>query len=128
MAIDDVTEACGVLRPVHDQAAGADGISCSSRSRPGSGPTRRTPTIDSARSLHERIKLPNLMVKIPATAAGVPAIEKMISEGRNINVTLIFSLERYGDVIEAYPLSGLRGLGLHGWRPVAESTAWRRSS
>ena len=63
-------------------------------------------TISAARHLHETIDRPNLMVKIPATAAGVPAIRQMISEGRNINVTLIFSLERYGDVMEAY-LSGL---------------------
>ena len=46
--------------------------------------------------------MPNLLVKIPATEAGVPAIRQMISEGRNINVTLIFSIERYGEVIEAY--------------------------
>jgi transaldolase len=66
-------------------------------------------TIASARNLHERIHLPNLLVKIPATAEGVPAIKQMISEGRNINVTLIFSLPRYDEVIEAY-LSGLEAL------------------
>ena len=55
-----------------------------------------------ARQLHQRIDRPNLMVKIPATAEGVPAIRQMIAEGRNINVTLIFSLDRYADVIEAY--------------------------
>src|SRR5262249_23174429 len=70
-------------------------------------------TIEAARSLHERIALPNLMVKIPATAEGVPAIEKMISEGRNINVTLIFSLSRYQEVMEAY-LSGLEALAAAG--------------
>ena len=58
-----------------------------------------------ARDLHERIGEPNLLVKIPATTAGVPAIEAMIAEGRSINVTLIFSLARYGQVLEAY-LSG----------------------
>ena len=63
-------------------------------------------TIRSARYLHERINRPNLFVKIPATAAGVPAIEQMVSEGRSINVTLIFSLERYRQVMEAY-LNGL---------------------
>jgi transaldolase len=63
-------------------------------------------TIESARYLHERINRPNLFVKIPATAEGVPAIKQMISEGRNTNVTLIFSLDRYADVIEAY-ISGL---------------------
>jgi transaldolase len=62
-----------------------------------------------ARDLHERICEPNLLVKIPATAAGVPAIKAMIGEGRNINVTLVFSLARYGEVLEAY-LSGLESL------------------
>jgi transaldolase len=66
-------------------------------------------SIDAARTLHGRIEAPNLFVKIPATAEGVPAIRQMISEGRNINVTLIFSLDRYDEVIEAY-LSGLEEL------------------
>ena len=63
-------------------------------------------SIAAARFLHERINRPNLYVKIPATAAGVPAVRQMISEGRSINITLIFSLDRSADVIEAY-LSGL---------------------
>src|ERR687893_669643 len=63
-------------------------------------------TLASARDLHQRIDEPNLLVKIPATEAGIPAIRQMIAEGRSINVTLIFSLERYDQVIEAY-LSGL---------------------
>jgi transaldolase len=63
-------------------------------------------TVDQVRQLHERLARPNVMVKIPATAEGVPAIEAMIAEGRNINVTLIFALQRYDEVIEAY-LSGL---------------------
>ena len=63
-------------------------------------------TVAAARHLHQQIDRPNLMVKIPATAEGVPAIREMIGEGRNINVTLIFSLERYQDVLEAY-VSGL---------------------
>ncbi len=107
MAIDDVTAACGVLRPVHDSVAGADGFVSLEVNPLLANDTGRT--IEAARSLHERIALPNLMVKIPATAEGVPAIEKMISEGRNINVTLIFSLSRYQDVMEAY-LSGLETL------------------
>ena len=63
-------------------------------------------TVAAARQLHERIGAPNLLVKIPATAEGVPAIEAMIAEGHSINVTLIFSLDRYAEVVEAY----LRGL------------------
>ena len=68
---------------------------------------RDTPaTIAAARRLHARIDEPNLFVKIPATAEGVPAIQAMIAEGRSINITLIFSLTRYAEVIDAY-LSGL---------------------
>ncbi len=104
LVVDDVTNACGVLRPLYDQSGGADGFVslevAPSLARDTAG------TIAAARNLHQRINLPNLMVKIPATAEGVPAIQQMISEGRNINVTLIFSLDRYDQVIEAY----LRGL------------------
>jgi transaldolase len=93
-----------VLRPLYDQSGGGDGYVslevAPSLARDTAG------TIEAARNLHQRINLPNLMVKIPATAEGVPAIQQMISEGRNINVTLIFSLGRYDDVIEAY-LEGL---------------------
>jgi transaldolase len=104
LVVDDVTNACGVLRPIYDQSGGGDGF-VSLEVAPSLA--HDTPgTIEAARGLHERINLPNLMVKIPATAEGVPAIRQMISEGRNINVTLIFSLSRYADVIEAY-LSGL---------------------
>jgi transaldolase len=111
MAIDDVTEACGILRPVNEWAGGADGFVSLEVSPALANDTANT--IEAARSLHERINLPNLMVKIPATAEGVPAIGTMVSEGRNINVTLIFSLERYGDVIEAY-LSGLESFASQG--------------
>jgi transaldolase len=104
MVIEDILAALRVLRPVYDASAAEDGY-VSVEVAPDLA--RDTPgTINSARDLHERIKQPNLYVKIPATAEGVPAIRQMISEGRNINVTLIFSLERYGDVIEAYQ-SGL---------------------
>ena len=59
-------------------------------------------TLSAARLLHERISRPNVMIKIPATQAGLPAIREMIAEGRNVNVTLIFSLSRYQDVMDAY--------------------------
>ena len=70
-----------------------------------------------ARAFHERISRPNLYVKIPATAEGVPAIHQMVAEGRNINITLIFSLERYGEVIEAYQ-AGLEELVAAGGDPA----------
>ena len=66
-------------------------------------------TVRDARMLHTRIAQPNLLVKIPATKEGVPAINTMISEGRSINVTLIFGIDRYDDVIEAY-ISGIEAL------------------
>jgi transaldolase len=111
MAIDDVTNACAVLRPVHDSSAGADGFVSLEVSPALASDTDAT--VGAARALHERISLPNLFVKIPATEQGVPAIRTMISEGRNINVTLIFSLHRYAEVIEAY-LSGLEELASAG--------------
>jgi transaldolase len=116
MAIDDVVDACGILRPISDASGGTDGFVSIEVSPALASDTKGT--IESARSLHERIRLANLLVKIPATAEGVPAIEKMISEGRNINVTLIFSLARYNEVIEAY-LSGLEQLAATGGNVAA---------
>ena len=84
-------------------------------------------TIEAARYLHQRIDQPNVLVKIPATPEGVPAIRQMISEGRSINVTLIFSIDRYGEVIEAY-LSGLEALVASGPRTSPMWPAWPRSS
>ena len=111
MAVEDVTNACAILRPVYDASDGGDGF-VSLEVAP-SLATDTAGTTEAARNLHERIDLPNLMVKIPATREGVPAIQTMISEGRNINVTLIFSIERYGAVIEAY-LAGLEAFGATG--------------
>jgi transaldolase len=100
----DIHDALGILRPVYDASDGLDGyVSVEvdpSLARDSAG------TIDSARHLWQVIDRPNLFVKVPATAEGVPAIRQMIAEGCNINVTLIFSLERYAEVIEAYQ-SGL---------------------
>jgi len=76
-------------------------------------------TEHAARDLHEQIHRPNLLVKIPATEEGVGAIQTMISEGRSINVTLIFSLDRYESVMEAY----IRGLELYAERPGANLSA-----
>ena len=111
MVCDDVSGALGVLRPVFDASGGHDGF-VSLEVAPDLAHDAAA-TIDAARRLHTRVDRPNLMVKIPATAAGVPAIRQMISEGRNINVTLIFSLRRYAAVIEAY-LSGLEELAAAG--------------
>jgi transaldolase len=111
LVVADVEDACKVLRPIFDEGNGTDGF-VSIEVAP--EPARDTDaTITAARDLHERIALPNLFVKIPATAQGIPAIRAMISEGRSINVTLIFSLSRYAEVIDAY-LDGLEAFAATG--------------
>src|SRR5437016_7873029 len=104
LAEKDVGDACDVLRPVWDAGQGRDGYVSIEVDPNLAGDTDRT--IAEARRLHAEIDRPNLFVKIPATKAGLPAIEEMIASGKNINVTLIFSLERYAEVAEAY----IRGL------------------
>jgi transaldolase len=104
LAIKDVEDALDLLRPVWDEGSGQDGY-VSLEVDPNLA-SDTAGTIEEAQRLHETIDRPNLFVKIPATKAGLPAIEEMIARGRSINVTLIFSLERYGEVAEAY----IRGL------------------
>ena len=104
MVVDDVIGACKILRPVYDSSGGADGYVSLEVSPLLADDTSATES--AARELGGRVAQPNLMVKIPATAAGVPAIQAMVAEGRDINVTLIFSLERYDAVIGAY-IAGL---------------------
>lgn len=104
MVGDDLKAACQILGPVYDASKGIDGYVSLEVSPALADDTAGT--VAAARHLHESLSAPNLMVKIPATAAGVPAIKTMIAEGRDINVTLIFSLERHDTVIEAY-ISGL---------------------
>ncbi|MBV1892974.1 MAG: transaldolase [Ilumatobacteraceae bacterium] len=107
LVIRDIHSACDVFSKVYDQSHGTDGF-VSVEVDPGlahDGPG----TEDAARKLHERVDRRNLMVKIPGTEEGLIPIEQMIAEGRNINVTLIFSLDRYAKVIEAY-ISGLERL------------------
>jgi transaldolase len=100
LAEKDVSDACDLLRPVWDAGEGKDGYVSIEVDPNLAGDTEAT--IDEAQHLHETIDKPNLFVKIPATKAGLPAIEEMIARGRNINVTLTFSLQRYAEVVEAY--------------------------
>ena len=111
MAIDDVRGACDVLASVATSSKGIDGY-VSLEVSPTLADSTDATTL-AARDLHTRVKRSNLMVKIPATAAGIPAIRQMISEGRDINVTLIFSIDRYSEVIEAY-ISGLEAYAASG--------------
>jgi transaldolase/glucose-6-phosphate isomerase len=104
LAIDDIQAACAVLRPVHDRTGGADGYV--SFEVPASVANDTAATVAHARRLWASIGRPNLMIKVPATPAGIPAIETLIGEGVNVNVTLMFSLEHYEQVAFAY----IRGL------------------
>jgi transaldolase len=104
LAVQDVQNACDLLRPVWDGGGGKDGY-VSIEVDPNLA-YDTDGTIAEAQRLHERVDRPNCFVKIPATKPGLPAIEEMIARGRNINITLIFSLQRYAEVVEAY----LRGL------------------
>src|ERR687886_367811 len=114
LAEKDVSDACDVLRSVWDAGKGQDGYVSIEVDPNNAADTQAT--IDEAQRLHEAIEKPNLHVKIPATQAGLPAIEEMIARGRNINVTLIFSLQRYAEVAEAY-LRGLERLVESGGEP-----------
>ncbi|MGE0726833.1 MAG: transaldolase [Acidimicrobiia bacterium] len=104
LVIDDIVDALEVLRPLHDASGGADGfVSVEVDPRLAHDTDG---TVAAARDLWRRIDRPNLLVKVPGTAAGLPAIERLIGEGISVNVTLIFSQQRYHDVMEAY-LAGL---------------------
>ena len=97
--------ACDVLRPVYDATERRRTASSRSRSSPRSRTTPRA-RIASARDLWSRVDRPNVMIKIPGTEEGVPAIEDAIADGINVNVTLLFSVESYEAIAEAY----IRGL------------------
>jgi transaldolase len=107
MAITDIESALTLLRPVYDESDREDGYVSLEVSPAQAHDTEAT--VASALHLHKTIDQPNLLVKVPATKEGVPAIRSLIGEGKSINVTLIFGLDRYDEVIEAY-LSGLEDL------------------
>ncbi|MGH7896830.1 MAG: transaldolase family protein, partial [Candidatus Binatia bacterium] len=104
LAIRDLQGAADVLAPVFERTGGKDGYVSIEVSPKLAHDTQGT--IREARNLWTAVGRPNLMVKIPATPAGIPAIEQSIADGLSINVTLIFSLKRYEEVMDAY----LRGL------------------
>ena len=104
LVTSDIEAALAILRPVYDSSNGTDGF-VSVEVDPSLAHDTDGTTI-AARDLHGSIDEPNLMVKIPGTEAGLGSIEQMIAEKRSINVTLIFSVDRYREVMEAY-VSGL---------------------
>jgi transaldolase len=102
----DIRWACDVLRPVYDGTNGLDGrVSIEVDPRLARDTAK---TIAEARALWWLVDRPNLFIKIPATVEGLPAITQCLAEGISVNVTLIFSLERYGQVIDAF-MAGLEG-------------------
>jgi len=104
IAVEDIQRAADVLRPVYDET-GTDGVVSLEVNPHLARDTEGT--IEEARRLWNAVDRPNLMIKVPATEAGIPAIEQLISEGINVNVTLMFSLDHYEKVAHAY-LRGLR--------------------
>jgi len=104
LAIEDIRDACDLFRPDFDRTGGIDGR-VSLEVDPELAYDREG-TYDEAMRLHEEVERENLYVKIPATKPGLAAIEDCIAKAKSINVTLIFSLQRYAEVVEAY----LRGL------------------
>ncbi|MEJ8671985.1 transaldolase [Streptomyces sp. MS1.AVA.1] len=121
MTTADVRAAADILRPVYDATEGRDGrVSIEVDPRLAHDTTA---TIAEARQLAWLVDRPNVMIKIPATEAGLPAITEVIAQGISVNVTLIFSLERYREVMDAY-IAGLekaaaKGLGLSAIHSVA---------
>jgi transaldolase len=104
IALDDVGRAAHELRAIYDQSAGRDGY-ISFECTPDLADDTDA-TIAQALELWQRLAQPNVMIKVPGTKAGLPAIEELTRRGVNVNITLLFSLERYDQVIDAY----LRGL------------------
>jgi transaldolase len=111
LVIDDVTQALDLLLPLHQRSGRTDGF-VSLEVAPELAYDSAA-SVAAAAELHRRIDRPNLLVKIPATVEGVDAIRRATAAGHNINVTLLFSLERYAQVIEAY-LSGLEAYAAAG--------------
>ena len=100
LSITDIQHAADTLREVHDRTGGADGYV--SLEVPPSFSHDTDGTVALARSFWERVDRPNLMIKIPATLEGLPAIRRSLADGRNINITLIFAIAMHDRVIEQY--------------------------
>jgi transaldolase/glucose-6-phosphate isomerase len=107
LAIADIQAAADILRPVYDQTQRRDGYVSLECSPYLANDTKAT--IGEATRLWAAVNRPNLMVKVPATPAGIPAVRELIGRGLNINITLLFAVSVYEDVVEAY-ISGLENL------------------
>src|SRR6185295_7857271 len=115
LAFDDVRRAADLLRPAFDASEGRDGFVSFECTPDVADDT--TATIEQALRIWGQLARPNVMIKVPATEAGIPAIEELTARGVNVNITLLFALSRYEEVIDAY-LAGLE-------RRVAAANAHR---
>lgn len=111
LAVEDIQAAADKLLPVYTKTNGLDGYVSLEVSPDLAHDTQGT--IAEAKSLHARLNRPNVMIKVPATKAGVPAVEELIAAGISINATLLFSVERYVEIAKAY-INGLNRRHAHG--------------
>lgn len=115
LAVQDIQQACDLFKPVYDRTRGTDGYVSLEVNPHLARDTRGT--LEEARRLFRRVARPNVMIKIPGTQEGLPAVEQALGEGINVNITLIFSLQRYQEVMDAW-LAGLERLAKSG-KPLA---------
>jgi transaldolase len=120
LAIEDIQRAADLFRPIFDDTSGQDGFVSLEVSPKLAHNTQETLT--EARRLWKAVSRPNLMIKVPATPAGLPAIEQLIGEGLNINITMMFSMDHYVRVAEAY-VRGIEALDKKGKPLSAASVA-----
>src|SRR6185312_1719715 len=97
VAVSDIQRTCDIFRAIYDAAEGHDGLVSLEVSPLLAGDTRQT--VEEARRLWKVVDRPNLMIKVPGTEEGVPAVEQLLSEGLNVNITLLFSLAGYERVM-----------------------------
>lgn len=114
LVMDDIRAAADLLHPVYDKSGAADGYASLEVSPTLANDTEAT--VAEALRLFAELDRPNAMIKVPATPAGIPAVRRLIGQGVNINVTLIFSVEMYREVMEAY-IGGLEDLAASGKDP-----------
>ncbi|MCB0301896.1 MAG: hypothetical protein KDE52_17680, partial [Calditrichaeota bacterium] len=100
LAVQDVQDACDLMRPVFDESDGLDGFVSLEVSPHLANDTEGTIAV--GHRLYQAVNRPNLMIKVPGTEAGVPAIEQLLFDGINVNVTLLFAIDSYNAVAKAY--------------------------
>ena len=100
LAIQDIAEAADLLRPIYDESEGVDGFVSIEVSPLLAADTKGT--LEEAKRLNERLKRPNILIKVPGTPEGIPAVGTLLEEGINVNITLLFSVDNYISVAKTY--------------------------